>query len=215
MRVASRSFAALVVALLGVPPGGCHPHAVRRNPSAEAELPAITAEELFQIGLLQARRGDLLRAEQYLIASRDRGHDESTVVYWLVRVCVSSGRYHSALGHAAEYLQANPSDWRLRLVVASIYEALGDLEQARVELQRIVDAEPTRPLPRYRLAMVFRQAAEHVHAAPHLRAYLDLDPRGPHASAVRAMLDESLDIASRTGSGLQPIAMPPKDRRSR
>jgi tetratricopeptide (TPR) repeat protein len=212
VRATLPSTALLCAAFLGVSLGGCQRLALRQRVPLEKQLPRITSEELFQIGLLQAGRGDLLRAEQYLIAARNQGYDESAVVYWLVRVCVSAGRYHSALGHAARYLRAHPSNWRLRLVVASIHEALGDLPRAQAELESIVDAEPDRALPRYRLAMVYRQRSlNHEHAARHLAAYLDLRPNGPHAAEVRTMLGEGSDLAFSHKNSVQVRETQPDD----
>lgn len=169
--------------------GGCDHSAVRRGADTRIEVPAVTSEELFEIGLAQARQGDLLRAEQYIVAAGNRGYDEPTVAYWLVRVCVAAGRYHSALDHAARYLRDDPSNWRLRLIVASIHEALGDFDRARLELQHIVSDRPESPLPHYRLAMIYsRQASEMQRAAAHFEAYLALDPEGQHAAEVETLL---------------------------
>lgn len=170
--------------------GGCQHMGMREQRAFEEALPSLTSEELFEIALFQARRGDLLRAEQYLSAARSEGFSESLVVYWLVRVCVSAGRYHSALNHASEYLRANPSNWRLRLVVASIHEALGDLVRARVEMESIVRVHPSHPLPHYRLAMLYqRPPVDLERTSAHLRAYLTLDPAGPHSAEVRIALE--------------------------
>jgi tetratricopeptide (TPR) repeat protein len=159
-------------------------------------LSAITAEDLLYLALSHARSGDLLRAEQYLSAARRRGHDEAEVVYWLVRVCVAASRYQSALGHAADYLRDHPLDWSLRLVVATIHEALGDVARARSELERIVRAEPTRPLPHYRLAMLYRSwELDQERAKVHLEEYLKLTPQGPHAAEVRSALSELTDVS--------------------
>jgi tetratricopeptide (TPR) repeat protein len=151
----------------------------------------------------QASRGDLLRAEHYLSAARRKGYDEAAVVYWLVRVCISGGRYQSALGHAADYLRKHPSHWSLRLVVASIYEALGDFARARSELELIVRAQPDQALPRYRLAVLYRAWLSDTELArPHLQAYLALSPDGPHAAEVKAALDDEVSIPP----GPRPIA---------
>ena len=110
--------------------GGCHHATLRKGPDLQAELSSVTAEDLLSLAVSHARSGDLLRAEQYLSAARQRGHDEAAVVYWLVRVCTAASRYQSALGHAANYLRDHPKDWSLRLIVATIHEALGDGERA-------------------------------------------------------------------------------------
>lgn len=188
---------------------GCQHAPIRGGIDARREVHAITPEELFEVGLLQARRGDLLRAEQYLGAARSQGYDEPTVAYWLVRVCLAAGRYHSALDHAARSLRDEPANWRLRLVVASIHEALGDLNRARLELEHIVRAQPQSPLPRYRLALIYwSQGFRTRSAVPHLEAYLELDPAGPHAAEVETLLAHSrfLDPSTRAGVPAAPMS---------
>ena len=176
---------------------GCHRAASMATQSGLDAVPAITAEQLFRIGILQAQRGDLLRAEQYLSAAQARGYDHALTTYWLVRVCVSGGRYHSALRHAAPRLDRDPYEWRLRLVVASIHQALGDLERARSELERVVNHRPEEALPRYRLAMIYRDdPVLGDRAIEHLSRYLELDPDGAHAEQVRSMLGSGLDPAA-------------------
>ncbi len=154
-----------------------------------AELASITADELFAIAISYATSGDLLRAEQYLVASLDRGYDSSSVVTWLVRVCVASSRYQSALRHSGDYLREHPDDWSLRLVIASIHEALGDPMAAQLELERIVEARPNEALPHFRLAMLYHgRDSTRARATEHLREYLRLEPNGSHAAAARATL---------------------------
>jgi len=176
--------------------GGCHHAMLHERPDLQAELSTVTAEDLLLLAVSHARSGDLLRAEQYLSAARQRGHDAGRVVYWLVRVCVAASRYQSALIHAGSYLRDHPSDWSLRLVVATIHEALGDLDRAQSELERIVGAEPSIPLAHYRLAMLYRsRESERDRARLHLEKYLKLTPDGPHAAEVRSVLSEVTDVS--------------------
>ena len=182
---------------------GCHHATVHARPNLQAELSTVTVDDLLFLVASHARAGDLLRAEQYLSAARQRGHDEATVVYWLVRVCVAASRYQSALGHASTYLRDHPGDWALRLVVATIYEALGDVARAQSELERIVGTEPLMPLPHYRLAMLYRDRhADQERARQHLREYLRLNPEGPHAAEVRSLLAQV--VAASLGPRLVP-----------
>ncbi|MFW2387221.1 MAG: tetratricopeptide repeat protein [Polyangiales bacterium] len=164
---------------------------VHRAPDLQAELTRVSAEDLFLLGVAHARSGDFLRAEQYVSAAQDRGHDEAAVAYWLVRVCVLANRYQSALNHASEHLRDHPRHWPLRLVVASIHEALGDVASAEAELQRIVRADPDQSLPHYRLAMLYRtQGTDTGLSRAHLEQYLRLSPEGRHAAEAKSLLDE-------------------------
>ncbi|MDH3727633.1 MAG: tetratricopeptide repeat protein [Myxococcales bacterium] len=185
--------------------GGCHYTTLHQGSELQAELTTVTTEDLFLLGVSHARSGDLLRAEQYLTAARQRGHDEASAIYWLVRVCVAASRYQSALGHAAQYLRDHPAHWPLRLVVASIYEALGDLARAESELEQIVRAAPDRALPHYRLAMLYRNREDdRGRSRSHLEAYLKLMPRGPHAAEAESVLSE----VSETEMGPQRTSYP-------
>lgn len=178
-------------------PAGCHPPTFSRGSELQAELSAVSEDDLLFLAASHARSGDMLRAEQYLSAARERGYDEAVVVYWLVRVCVAASRYQSALGHATSYLRDHPADWSLRLVVATIHEVLGDLTSAQSELERVVRAEPSMPLPHYRLAMLYRDGwTDQERARGHLRAYLRLAPKGPHAAEVRSALSDVADVSA-------------------
>ena len=190
---------------------GCRHATLPRASDLRTELAAVTAEELFALAVSYASAGDLLRAEQYLGAARERGYDRSSIVSWLVRVCVASSRYQSALSHSNDYLRDHPSDWPLRFVVASIHEALGNPDRAQLELERVVKARPDAPLPHYRLAMLYgRREATRMKASDHFREYLRLDPSGPHAAEVRAVLSEGPGAFDATlGPRRDPSHAPP------
>ncbi len=182
---------------------GCNHAGLHYTSGLSEELRSISAEDLFTEGVAYALRGDTLRAEQYLNASRRRGYDPEAVVAWLVRVCVASSRYQTALMHAATYLRENPSDWWLRFVVANIHDALGDIESARSELELVVEAEPDRPLPHYRLGVLYRERLENRDLSRlHFQEYLRLEPHGPHAAEVRAVL--AAQSAAERGPQLVP-----------
>lgn len=190
---------------------GCGQALARRSSGLSPEHGSpVAADRLYDLGLLYARQGDLQRAEQYLSAARDRGYDERAVVPWLVRVCVVAGRYHSALEHGVRHLRKWPDDWALRFVIASIYEALGDSTRAREELEAIVQSEPDRALPHYRLAMIFsQQHADPVMVRHHLQEYLRLAPDGAHGREAGAMLRTLSNPEPRQDSALPSRARTP------
>ena len=167
---------------------GCHRTTPSTDTGLQAALAVLDAHDLFALGLSHAATGDLLRAEQYLVAARQRGFHESTAVFWLVRVCVAASRYESALRHASDYLQRHPADWPLGLVVASIHDALGRASRARTELERIVEAIPGESLPHFRLALAYLRE-EDDRARAHLEAYLLLEPNGAHTVEAKSLLD--------------------------
>lgn len=183
-----RTYRFLVVVALALA-GACagrNTERVRVPGDPLAETPAAT---LFQRGVELRRSGDYVRAEQYLAAARDRGHDASAVVYELVGVCIDAARYRAALRYAVPHLERNPDDWALRYLVASLYLAVGETPRARDELERVVADRPDEPEPRFLLAIVWADYLQQPGAAAaHLEAYLALAPDGRHAAEARARL---------------------------
>lgn len=163
-----------------------------RKHRTDSESPGtLSGDDLFHVAMVHADRGDWLRAEQYLSVARAEGYDETSAVFWLVRVCVAAGRYQSALTHLDPYLRLHPADAGLRVIMASLLEALGDRERARRELERTLQFAPTNSLAHYRLALLYLDlSADRNDVTEHLEAYLALDPLGAHAAEARAMLDE-------------------------
>ena len=179
----------LVAALSSLALVGCA-HSAGGQDRSPADLERVTAGDLFAEGVAHAIRGDGLRAEQYLNAAQRRGHDADEVVAWLVRVCVASSRYTTALKHARTHLRVHPGDWWLRLVAASIHDALDDVSGALRELALVVETVPGESLAYYRLGLLYTERlGDPESAKEHFRHYLRLDPEGRHAAEVRAALD--------------------------
>lgn len=194
MRIGGTNWNRLSALLAVLMLASCHGASVHRARPGHGRgdgLETVSADDLFDVAIVYANRGDWLRAEQYLSAARVEGYEEASVVYWLVRVCVAAGRYQSALNHAETHLTSHPEDAGLRLVVASLLEALGDQDRARYELEQMLRIWPKNSLAHYRLALLYLGIPTgHDRAANHFEAYLALDPSGAHAAEARAKLEE-------------------------
>ncbi len=154
-------------------------------------LDGVEAQELFDRGVALGRRGDAVRAEQYVSAAMDRGFPESEAIPYLVKICAASSRFNTALNYAEPYLEEHPEDWGLRLVVATMHLALNNRGRAQAELERIVREEPEQPTPYYLLAVLHRDAhANHADARPYFARYLELAPEGEHAEEARSALQD-------------------------
>src|SRR4051812_5964912 len=75
-----------------------------------------TTDKLVDRGKAFAAVGDTTRAEEYLAAALDQGADPRDVLPLLLQVCVSTGRYRSAIQHAENHLRKHPNDMRTRFV---------------------------------------------------------------------------------------------------
>jgi tetratricopeptide (TPR) repeat protein len=162
-----------------------------------ARQPEHNAEELFELGRLFAVRGDLMRAEQYLLAAGEAGFPRERVLPALINVFVRGSRYRDALAHAEPELARQPDNVRLRTLVASLELALDDDEAAQRQLERVVTEAPEEAFPHYLLGVFHRdRSRDAVRAGEHFARYLALAPDGPHAEEARAFA-RSVEAAPR------------------
>jgi len=148
-----------------------------------------TTENLAERGRAFAAVGDLTRAEEYLAAALDQGANPKEILPLLLDVCVRGGRYRSAILHAEAHLRRNPTDQATRLVVGTLYAALGEDKEAHEALQQVVDARPDDAQAHYVLAVLARDNENDVVSADrHFREYLRIQPNGAHAEEARASL---------------------------
>jgi Flp pilus assembly protein TadD len=166
-----------------------HAPADRGEPPEGDPVQEVPSGELFAHGISLARRGDLVRAEQYLVAALDRGHSEDEVMPVLLRVLIAASRLRVALSYAEPYLARHPDAWPLRYLVATIHLGMSEPALARRELERVVSMAPEEPDPHYLLAVVLRdETGDPVAAEAHFRRYLELAPDGAHADEAQESL---------------------------
>lgn len=152
-------------------------------------LKTVPANELFRRGIALGNAGDLIRAEQYLAAAIDRGYPAEQALPPLLRVCLASSRLRAALSHAEPYLAEHPEAWSLRYLVASIYLGIGNVDQARSSLERVILDAPDQPDAYFLLGVVLRDGVgDRPGAAQRFERYLELAPKGQHVSEARAAL---------------------------
>jgi tetratricopeptide (TPR) repeat protein len=157
-----------------------------RPPQVPSSLAEVPAEELFRKGAEFAQRGDWVAAEQYLQAARRAGADERRVVANLVKVCLASERYQTALSYAEPYVARHPSDWRFKQVVGTILVSQGRLLEAQELLEEVIRQEPGDAGTHLVLAALEANHFGRPEAAQsHYEAYLSLEPTGEYASEAR------------------------------
>jgi TolA-binding protein len=168
---------------------GCASTATNLPPAGGATSGDEQAATLFRRGRDAAERGDSVRAEQYLSLALDRGYDAERALPFLLQVCVSSSRLRAALDHAEPYLRDHPDAETLRYLVATIHVGLGQTNEARVELEQLLHANPDSIDAHYLLG-VLDSDGDVESARTHFRTYLDVAPKGERAPEVRSRLAE-------------------------
>ena len=160
---------------------------------AQADIDTVrsesTADKLLDRGRAFASVGDSTRAEEYLVAALEQGASPKEVLPLLMNVCISAGRYRVAIQYAETHLRKHPDDARTRLVVGTLYAALGENKPARENLELAVEQRPNDPNAHYALAVLARDGDNDlVEADKHFREYLRLDPNGAHAEEAKSSL---------------------------
>lgn len=171
-------------------------------------LQTVSAQELHDRGVELARLEDYVRAEQYFVASMQRGFDENQIMPMLLAACVRSSRLSAALGYAEPYLERHPDAWSLRLLVATIHMGLGETAEAQSELVRVTQDAPTDATAHYMLAVLSRDALNDTAAAEtSFRRYLELAPEGEHAMEARSAV-ERRELEVSEGVAPRPVRLP-------
>lgn len=180
----------LVMLLLWAGSTACAGGATVR-PEAIDNVEPASPDALYARGVAWARRGDMVRAEQYMALAVRAGYPHERALVALVEACLAASRLRAALGHAEPYLRRRPDAWRVRLLVGAIHAALGDDAQARVELERVTTQVPSAVDAHYLLAVLLHERLHDVlGASSSFRAYLAHAPHGPHGAEARAWLAE-------------------------
>lgn len=194
----------------GVMPGCGGASASTAQSAVSDPLDTVDGAELFRRGLALAAAEDYVRAEQYLVASMERGHPEDDVMMPLVSACVRSDRLSAALRYAEPYLARHPGAWTLRLVVATVQMAIGDPESARREFVRVTEDAPTHPAAHYMLAVLERDVRhDPAAAALHFQRYIEVDPEGEHVEEARSALAHPAAPAVPVEAG-EPVRLTPR-----
>ncbi|AKF11666.1 tetratricopeptide repeat protein [Sandaracinus amylolyticus] len=197
-----------VIALATVGCGGAQTQA-DETPVTDP-LSTVQPSELYERGVYLAQHEDYIRAEQYLVAAMQRGHDENVVMPTLLAACVRSSRLSAALGYAEPYLERHPEAWSLRLLVATIHMGLGEPADAHAQLMRVVDDQPTEPVAHYMLGVLSRDdLADPAAAIASFQRYLELAPEGEHAAEARASIARATSAQPQPeGASTLPVRMP-------
>lgn len=183
----SRSFIGTILSALLL--AGCGASAVTPAESATDKAETTDASTLFHQGEQAAQSGDTVRAEQYLTMALERGYSEKKVLPIMLRVCLSSSRLRAALNHAQAYLREHTEDESLRYLVATIHLGLGQLDEARLELNHILRVNHNNPRAHYLLG-VLESGADTEQASAHFHKYLAIAPSGEHALEVKSRLTD-------------------------
>jgi len=179
----------LGIVLLFLELSGCGQSAVKQGNAPGADGASDDAARLFEQGQWAAKRGDTVRAEQYLAMALERGFDERRMLPLMLQVCLSGSRLRSALNYSEHYLRKHPSDQSLRYLVATIHTSLGQREEARVDLRLLLYRDPTYEQAHYLLG-ILESGVNQAQASVHLRKYLEVAPHGEHAEEVHSRITD-------------------------
>lgn len=193
----SHATSVVVIVVLGLVGCAQSPEAPRHPRSARDEQ--RTPDALYARGLDWARRGDMVRAEQYMALAVRAGYPEPKALVAIVDACLAASRLRAALNYAEPYVRRHPGAWRVRLLVASIHAALGHDLVAREELRRTLAHPEASAETQYLLASLLDQRFDdEAGARDAYAAYVERAPQGEHVAEAAAWLAEHPSQAVRS-----------------
>ncbi len=131
--------------------------------------------------------GDYTRATQYLRSALAGGGDADEILPRLVELEIKDQNYRAAAQHLAERLRSHPKDVRGRLVLGTLFTALGRTADAERELLYVLSASPNDAEATFALAVVYRDfIGNYARADEYFRRYLELQPMGRHRDEAAA-----------------------------
>jgi tetratricopeptide (TPR) repeat protein len=149
----------------------------------------LSVPQLLDVAELLAHSGDTMRAEQYLSAALQKGADERRVTRRLLALYVADGQYRLAIALAEDCARRHPRDASLHRLLASLYLAVELDASATDEYERVLTLQPDDAQAHFALASLLHGAGSELgRADAHFRAYLRVEPNGPHAEEARARL---------------------------
>ena len=146
-------------------------------------------ELLFRRGEALVRLGDTTRAVQYLTAALDQGAPPQRVLRVLLPVLIKDGRYRVAIEHARHYVESHRLDVRMRFLLGTLYQAVGNTHLAAEQFTEVIRLAPGHAQAHFALGRLLRdEGNDLIEADRQFRIYLKLQPTGPHADEARSSL---------------------------
>lgn len=183
----------------------------KRPPDLEAGFARMQAapeqaEGYLMLSRAYLKRGDLLRARQYLTLAERHASEaerESGAIFQLgVVIAVRSGQHEEAITRCRDALAAR-EDLRVRRLLAALLEGHGRLEEAEAQWRRLLADRPEDLHLLIEAARFYTRAGRpdsEARAAALYGRYLKEAPQGPDAERARAALRE-LPAAPETQTG--------------
>jgi tetratricopeptide (TPR) repeat protein len=156
------------------------------------------------------RRGESIRAEQYMSMAIEAGYDQRRALPLLLRICLQSSRLRSALDHAEPYLLQHPEDKVLRYLVSTIHLSLGQIDAARLGLEELLRTNAEDADAHYLLGILEMRRAPS-EASHHLHMYMALAPTGVRSAEAKSRLLELDARSARTVQSVNPNQTPEYD----
>lgn len=134
---------------------GCAVGSHTKPPNADVPTQVMqSATGLVARGREAVKRGDAVRAEQYLSMAIDAGADSREVMPLLLEACLASSHLRAALNYAEPYLLDHPQDDALRYLVATIHLGLGQAVPAKRELRLLLERDGINADAHFLLAII-------------------------------------------------------------
>lgn len=150
-----------------------------------AEANALSPAPKSELGWLFLAQGKLEMAAAELDAALRIDASYTPATLGVARLRLLEGDVEAALSATREVATSTPKSARAQALLGDCLFALGQLEEALAESKRAVALDPQNADAVFGLARVCEAADKQVEAQQHWQRFLDLEPSGTRADAVR------------------------------
>lgn len=145
----------------------------------------VSAKASFEIGQSVESAGDYLRAQQYYERAIIFGMPERAVFPHLARAMLRARRYEETASRCRRYLMAEPADRHARLLAATLFMALGRVNEAERDLNVLLQKDDDDTEVLLAAARLNRRRGRKSVADGYYARYLRVAPNGPDKEVVR------------------------------
>lgn len=149
----------------------------------------VSAKSSFEIGQSVESAGDYLRAQQYYERAIIFGMPERAVFPHLARTMIRARRYEETASRCRRYLMAEPGDRHARLLAATLFMALGRVNEAERDVNVLLQKDDGDIEVLLAAARLNRRRGRKSEAEGYYVRYLRLAPDGPDKEVVRFEAD--------------------------
>ncbi|MDB6077310.1 MAG: repeat-containing protein, partial [Akkermansiaceae bacterium] len=158
---------------------------IEKNFPGNPRTPQLSARVL-------AQQGKLAEARQALTQALERAPDFQPAVEQMVSLDLFEKKFPAARRRIEDLIAKQPKSAELQILLARVFYAQKDMDQAEATLQKAITLQPDSPVAYYTLAGLYAATNQQQKALDNLQKVITTNPKDTKALMMTGMLNEQL-----------------------